>query len=97
MNKDYQDELSEKTNTSLADISGHLQRIEKRVDGNEERSNQNTAGVQRNSEKINKLAELQASITEKIESKTAETWNAIDKVIKGYSKFSATSKYMVYN
>ena len=70
----------------MADIGGHLQRIEKRIDGNEERSNQNTAGVQRNSEKINKLAELQASITDKIDSKTTETWNAIDKVVASHNE-----------
>ena len=97
MNKDYQDELSEKTNTSLADISGHLQRIEKRVDGNEERSNQNTAGVQRNSEKINKLAELQASITDKVESKTAETWNAIDKVIISHNESVSSINELIKN
>ena len=70
----------------MADIGGHLQRIEKRIDGNEERSNQNTAGVQRNSEKINKLAELQASITDKIDSQTTETWNAIDKVVTSHNE-----------
>ena len=70
----------------MADIDGHLQRIEKRIDGNEERSNQNTAGVQRNLEKINKLAELQASITDKIDSQTTETWNAIDKVVTSHNE-----------
>merc|ERR1711874_536067 len=94
-NKDYQDQLSEKTNSSLADISGHLQRIEKRIDGNEERSNQNTAGVQRNSEKINKLAELQASITDKIDSKTTETWNAIDKVVSSHNESVAAINEMI--
>merc|ERR1712066_5008 len=85
-NKDYQNQLSEKTNTSFADIGGHLQRIEKKIEGNEERSNQNSAGVQKISEKINKLAELQASITDKIDTKTTETWNAIEKVTTSHNE-----------
>merc|ERR1711874_194310 len=96
-NKDYQDQLSEKTNSSLADISGHLQSIDKIIYFNEERSNQNTAGVQRNSEKINKLAELQASITDKIDSKTTETWNAIDKVIISHNESVSSINELIKN
>ena len=85
-NQDCQNQLSEKTNSNLTEMNGFLQRIEKKVESNEERSTQNTAGVQRNSEKINKLAELQASITDRIESKSTETWNAIDKIIASHSE-----------
>ena len=85
-NQDCQNQLSEKTNSNLTEMTGFLQRIERKVESNEERSNQNTAGVQRNSEKINKLAELQASITDRIESKSTETWNAIDKIIASHSE-----------
>merc|ERR1711936_41561 len=85
-NQDCQNQLSEKTNSNLTEMNGFLQRIEKKVESNEERSTQNTAGVQRNSEKINKLAELQASIPDRIESKSTETWNAIDKIIASHSE-----------
>merc|ERR1712079_277665 len=85
-NQECQNQLSEKTTSSLTEMSGLLQKIEKRVENNEERSILNTAGVQRNSEKINKLADLQANITDKIESKYTDTWNAIDKIIASHSE-----------